>query len=715
MDPEQRKELLEKHAPLLRFDSLECLRPVTINGYLRRANVVPGGEGEEPHKASMKALEDPGDHETRLNPLPVDPGLNDDQRSSLLLDTFGGASNQEDTGTCYGRVVDDGSWVFLQYWFFYVDNPYVIGPGRHDGDWEMVQLGLRRRGNDLKASRLTFAQHGQGHTLKLPRGKDRPEVFVAVGSHAAYPNPGTQPRFPVADECDAGRQPVAPPKVVPLPVDEPDKDWRYWEGQWGMNRGIGTWISLHLGIGLPRGPLRWLNSKGIGDSPASPGKQGISWDNPRLFQGTGRVRVISMKARRGVHWLGKRTWPRGEPDVTVYRISDNAYSFTARPTGWFFQRITRVMVAFEDEETGKALGFHVLPVGRSIGRLEQAGSGQIAWRAAGYNFLCQRGNVTELKTATKPVEWPLNITGTEGADEGARRVFEGDLTNHLRRRGAATKQDLVGRRGLGWFWLRLNEVEAERVLEAARRDGFVCPLGQPRNAAGKPVKEDEWIQTDEGRNVELARAMSFRDSLVAARGVSAPAASGAEKWGKRAAAALVPLLPFLAEPVGVSTAVAVVVVGIVIALVLRAGIRGEVALRRAALRWPRLQTCRPRIYAWQTTAWRPWERLPVAGAVVIYALLAGAALKWPGGSSFNVWWALAVLAALVLLASLLLSRPWLRWRRLARDFREERDAVRRLRREEPDHPCAWGHSCQAARKGGEAASCPKFGPRRATL
>ena len=394
LNPAERTSLLERYAPLLRFDSLECLRPVEIDEYLKGSVLVDEDGVEVPADGIGPAmLAQPGAHDHRLNPLPGDTELNSDRRSNLLLETFGGVQDPSDAGTCYGRVVEQARWIFLQYWFFYVDNPYVLAPGRHDGDWEMIQLGLSRKGDDFEAARITFAQHGQGHSLELKPGK-RPEVYVAIGSHAAYPSPNTKPRFPVADECDARQAPADPPRVIPLPEKEPAKDWRYWKGRWGMDRGLGTWLALRLHLGATPGLLRGLNSLGVGDSPASPGWQGVSWRAPWRFQGYGTVRRNTTGLiQRVVHFIGRLTWPRAKPDVVVDLSSDGAFSITVRPVGWLLRRVIRVMVNFERAGSGKAVGLHTVRAGRTTGRLEHADGGPIAWRAAGYNLLRQRGYV----------------------------------------------------------------------------------------------------------------------------------------------------------------------------------------------------------------------------------------------------------------------------------------------------------------------------------
>src|SRR4051794_11082079 len=124
MEAEERIELLRGHAPRLHFDSLGLLRPAAIDDYRETATTLPGPGGDSP----------------RLDPLPGHPELDGPRRSRQLLRSYGAGQDLRDAGLCYGRVVEDGEVAFLQYWFFYVDNPCVVDPGRHDGDWEFAQV-----------------------------------------------------------------------------------------------------------------------------------------------------------------------------------------------------------------------------------------------------------------------------------------------------------------------------------------------------------------------------------------------------------------------------------------------------------------------------------------------------------------------------------------------------------------------------------------------
>ena len=475
-----------------------------------------------------------------------------------------------------------------------------------------------------------------------------------------------------------------------------------------MDDGFGTRVALRVGLKRTPGPLRRFKIS-AGESPPSPGRQGMSWERPSWFQARGTGRLKLNPTQRLAHRIGRLTWPRLLPEVRVERVAPELFTIYAKPAGELARRVSLVSVALEevrDDGTRIGLASYSVRTGNPSPPLWIPHEGVVHWRAAGYNFLRQRGEPAPEKVAMPP-PWPLEIGGRSNDDQGARRVFEGALTGYLRRRGAAATNELLG--DLGWFWLRLNRTEVERVIDASRGDDYVAPLGQAKDAAGIGLFRDEWALTDRGRQLERTRALSLRDSIVAIRGVGKPVFSAAETWGKRVTAVLAPFLPFLALPIGASVSIAVVAAGAVLALGLSASLRGETELRRAAEHWPRLRTCRPKIYTWQTTAWRPWERVPIAIVAAAYLVTSAIVLRWTGAWKFDVWSAIAFGVGIAALSWVRLGDAWSRWRRLNKEFRDERDRVKRLRSLDPDHPCVWGHACDAAEQGA-TASCRRFGP-----
>ena len=84
----------------------------------------------------------------------------------------------------YARLVQGRNGLVLQYWYLYI---YNDAPNKHEGDWEMVSIQLNEQQQPVRAG---YAGHAGGFRLEWDDvtrdGGDRPLVFVARGSHAAY-------------------------------------------------------------------------------------------------------------------------------------------------------------------------------------------------------------------------------------------------------------------------------------------------------------------------------------------------------------------------------------------------------------------------------------------------------------------------------------------------------------------------------------------------
>ena len=153
----------------------------------------------------------------------------------------------------YHRVVREANLWWHQYWLWYLYNPWSFagtGVGRHEGDWEFVQLACTDRKGD-KPVLATASQHRGGQKREFWRCETeggRPVIYVALGSHANFFTPGDRG----ADVADGRGRKLT------------DVGWRAF-GEWA------TW------------PGRWGNSTGAGQSPESPGCQGERWHAPHMF------------------------------------------------------------------------------------------------------------------------------------------------------------------------------------------------------------------------------------------------------------------------------------------------------------------------------------------------------------------------------------------------------------------------------------------------
>lgn len=401
MSPDKQLELLKRFAPTLHFDALERWRPSLVDRYLEHSTVLNGRDqklpGTPPAEPVMR--EQSADHKARLNPLAGGAGVDTQRRSNEVLAEYGRKQNLDSAGSAYGRIVEVGGVLFLQYWLFYPDNPCVLPPGRHDGDWELVQIRVEREGADFRPTHLTLAEHGKPVSEPIASANAAIDVFVAVDSHACYFREGANPIIPLSDVCEPAGTPSGIPTVVPLPIEPSKKDWTHWSGRWGLDRGPGTWLALLLHLKRTPWPLTRLNKVGAGESPPGPAHQGQSWRYPRAFatRGTGRRSSITL-VQRFAHFLGHATWPQQSPEVTVTGAerapaASPAYAVKAEPAGRFFRRVTLVAIAFWEERadgTRCALALHTVRPGR-VETFELPHEGKLSWRAAGYNVLRQRG------------------------------------------------------------------------------------------------------------------------------------------------------------------------------------------------------------------------------------------------------------------------------------------------------------------------------------
>jgi hypothetical protein len=131
----------------------------------------------------------------------------------------------------YGHAVPGEQHLWLQYWFFYYYNDAPlkwIGYGKHEGDWEMIQL---RLGDDNRPELAVYAQHREAgvrewqDVQRLDDG-DTPVVYVARGAHASYFSAGHHWN----DRADGGR----PAPALTLEIVEARKPpWIAWGGLWG--------------------------------------------------------------------------------------------------------------------------------------------------------------------------------------------------------------------------------------------------------------------------------------------------------------------------------------------------------------------------------------------------------------------------------------------------------------------------------------------------
>jgi hypothetical protein len=217
-------KLLRKFQPVLVFHPGEEFRPATVESFIEDSDLEAATSpttwtlvDPDPTSDSLPTTSPPV---WRLNQQPCFAGaapLGD------LACYAAGASDRPGV-VVYGRLVREETSIVLQYWLFYYDNFYrypflPLGAiwQSHEGDWEIVNVVL----TDAKRPvAVGLGQHCSGETrpwAETERHDGHPTVYVALGSHANYFEPGLH-------EFD---QTCLPPPVIalfqqaglPLPAD----------------------------------------------------------------------------------------------------------------------------------------------------------------------------------------------------------------------------------------------------------------------------------------------------------------------------------------------------------------------------------------------------------------------------------------------------------------------------------------------------------------
>lgn len=242
--------LLERHRPLLQYDSLESYRADSLETI---CGLVAPGRCNTLHRAdgTLLAAAAPSGGQPRLDleflGAPTYPS-GEPARSDDYIDECGGSHAADALAmrrregcadVVYGRAREDGGGrLWLQYFFFhYYDDKGMLGVSQHEGDWEMVQL---RLGGDGAPVEATFAQHGGAERLRWEElelavvdGEQVAVVYPARGSHAPLPRAGSY-AAPVVPDHNDGIGARVRPRLVPIADDGPG--WLLWPGRWGSTR-----------------------------------------------------------------------------------------------------------------------------------------------------------------------------------------------------------------------------------------------------------------------------------------------------------------------------------------------------------------------------------------------------------------------------------------------------------------------------------------------
>lgn len=225
------RTLLERHRPRLVYDAQEpyfadsaAVWTDSPTNVLRRAD---GTIVAKPPKLSLDFL---GSYDARPGDVIGDTTRTYAKNAAKLH------AQARYANRVYGHACRDRNGaLWLQYWLFYYYNDFqLLGPlitgGKHEGDWELVQLEL---GQDERPTRAVMSQHKEAEIqpwAKVTKHGARPLVYIARGSHANYFSSGTHWTGHWFDQAD-GKGPRIDPTVEIVTTDAPK--WLLWSGRWG--------------------------------------------------------------------------------------------------------------------------------------------------------------------------------------------------------------------------------------------------------------------------------------------------------------------------------------------------------------------------------------------------------------------------------------------------------------------------------------------------
>jgi hypothetical protein len=219
VDASDAQSLAKRFRPVLRFDRLEPWRPLEIEAFLGES-FPDGAHRVCPAREACRAA-------TRRPALRNESGVRLDlhdaaasPESSCHVGVLRDCDAGERSAIYYRVTARSNGRVYVDYWWFlrfnhfpYQDDPTAPCGGRrpplvdanHEGDWEGVTVVVRADApREIEA--VVYSAHG--HSFRYMRAAPelvdgRPVVYVACGSHAAYPRPCDDNCRQTQHACDA--------------------------------------------------------------------------------------------------------------------------------------------------------------------------------------------------------------------------------------------------------------------------------------------------------------------------------------------------------------------------------------------------------------------------------------------------------------------------------------------------------------------------------
>ena len=241
MDTDLQLALLQRHAPIVRFDSRELFFPISVDDFLANSSLTADGtewfaQGEIdekqldhrlPEQAYVQFVSDLERRSVvraearRLARKLLGPRLGRVGLFGRILDALFLLSvfvrpttprlttaaialkierlNMQQKPVVYGRVVEVAGWLVLHYAYFYAMNDWrsgYRGLNDHEADWEQAWIFCDPA--DQQPIWVVSSNHDHGgpdlrrHWMdaECRRIEDQPVLFAGAGSHALYFRPG---------------------------------------------------------------------------------------------------------------------------------------------------------------------------------------------------------------------------------------------------------------------------------------------------------------------------------------------------------------------------------------------------------------------------------------------------------------------------------------------------------------------------------------------
>jgi hypothetical protein len=326
--------LLERHRPLLKYDAQDPYRACSALTVVENAGnkLVDSKDrllAAVGHAAKELGLDKLGGGDDRKGER-LDEGGSEQE---IMKDAVRMQGKPRYADRTYWRFHQNGDTTYLQYWFWLYYNPKdVAGRGRHEGDWEMIQIRLENE----RPVCAVYAAHA--HAMKsswdqVEHEGTHPVVYVAAESHASYFEEGTHPAFGRADNA-YGDGPHITPEL------EEFGTWADWPGRWGNSKGVLWWL-----------PITALRPP-AGKSPEGPGHQETKWLDPAKFEEN--ARDYKPKKKRALWKLGDKTYPI-KPEIVEARLAGDRAFVRYRAPSKLLRRRTRHLLITVNAD-GEVLG-----------------------------------------------------------------------------------------------------------------------------------------------------------------------------------------------------------------------------------------------------------------------------------------------------------------------------------------------------------------------